>query len=427
VRASDHRITPWSAPIAPEWAVEVPNVVSMDFRQPHEVTLTKPLLRRLCGAVRVAAPHETQQDVARMLGVHPQTLYTARRAGRMTVEYYKGLMGRRGRPVPVLFTRDLLDPNHARHWRRPHALWGTHWQNLTDFVPDEFEQPVERVPFHVGTRAAVRAGAHDKELFRGWRWLCPGCRKPARTIYYPIAPVNFPELLAIDPAPAHRGDADARPDMPPCFACTRCHGVRHFSPVARGSWNYLICYLSAGLLYGREVPKPAWYVPERLRPYHPLPRRAASQRQQQVLDRLKQGWPMTRIALELRIGTSAVEAYARQVYRHHHVRTRRELMRVLNVSTPQPIRPRTRPRVLALLLKGLSIKQIARELGIKTTTVETHATRVYREQRVSGKTELVMRARHRARYSRLSRQDAETRGASTAAKWEQVNDAPLLT
>ena len=311
-------------------------------------------------------------------------------------------MGRPGRPVPVLFTWDLLDPCAANYWRRPHAVWGTHWQFLTHFVPRGFQQTIERVPFHVGTRSAVRAGSHEKELFRGWRWVCPGCRKPVRTIYYAIAPVNFPELLGIDPAPPRRADADAdaRPEMPACFACTHCHAVRHFSPVARGAWNYFVSYLSAGLLYGREVPKPAWFKPERRRAYHPLPGRRPSKRQQQVLRRLKWGWTLSRIALDLRIGTSTVEAYARQVYRHHHVRTRRELMRVLGVSTPQPIRPRTRPRVLALLLRGSSIKQIARMLGIKVTTVVTHATRIYREQRVCGKEELVMRAHHRARYAR---------------------------
>ena len=421
MRASDRRITPLTAPLEPERAMYLPNHDSTRFRQPHAVTITRRLLRELTAVVRLAPPHEDHRDVARYLGTTPAALYNARRAGVLRVEHYKGLFGRPGRPVPVLFTWDLLDPCAANYWRRPHAVWGTHWQFLIDFVPPGFEQTVERVPFHVGTRAAVRAGSQEKELFRGWRWICPGCRKPARTIYYAISPVNFPELLGIDPAPARENGADAHPAMPPCFACSRCHGVRHFSPVARGAWNYFVSYASAGLLYGREVPRPAWFKPERRRAYHPLPRRAPSRRQLQVLERLKQGWPMTRIALDLRIGTSTVEAYARQVYRHHHVRTRRALMRVLGVTTPQPIRPRTRPRVLALLLKGLSIKEIARALGIKTTTVVTHATRIYREQQVSGKEELVMRARHRERYARevqVSQLRPETRGASTAAKWE---------
>src|SRR5687767_2771239 len=58
VRASDHRITPWIEPMVTERAMYVPNHVSTRYRQPHTVTLTKPLLQKLGGAVRVDAPHE---------------------------------------------------------------------------------------------------------------------------------------------------------------------------------------------------------------------------------------------------------------------------------------------------------------------------------------------------------------------------------
>ncbi len=299
VRASDHRITPMHAAIAPEFAVDVPNPYSTCYRFDHTVRLDKRLLRRLCQPVRLTAPHEDVLDIARMLGVHRDALNLARQRGVLNVEHYKGLFGRHGKPVPMLFTRDLLDPNFSRFWRRPHPIWGTLWQYLSDFVPDDFEQTIHRVPFMVGTWQAVRAGAADKELFRGWRWVCPGCRKQVRTLFYPVTPLNFLELLGIDPASPKRGAANARPEMPPCFACRKCHRVVYFSPVQRGSWNQYVTYLSAGLLYGHEVEKPAWFRPERRQAYRPLPRAKPSLRQQQVLAGLKKGWTMKQIAQDL--------------------------------------------------------------------------------------------------------------------------------
>ena len=138
--------------------------------------------------------------------------------------------------------------------------------------------------------------------------------------------------------PAHRDAVDARPDMPPCFACQQCHRVVYFSPVKRGSWNQFVAYISAGLLYGREVPKPAWFKPERKQAYRPLPRARASLRQPQVLERLLKGWTMKRIAHDLGIGKDTVGKYAQIVYRQHHVRTRRELMGVLKGTNSSPSR-----------------------------------------------------------------------------------------
>jgi len=332
VRASDHRITPLSAPLEPERAMYLPNYDSTRFRQPHTVTLTRRLLRELTGGVRIDSPHEFEQDVARKLGVHVGAIYNARRRGALTTEHYKNLLGRHGKPVPVVYSRALLDPCAGRFWQRPHAVWGTHWEFLSDFVPRGFAQTIERIPFHVGTRRAVRAGSMEKELFRGWRWVCPSCRKPVRVLFYPIAPVNFPELLGIDPAPVRRGAVDARPEMPPCFACQQCHRVVYFSPAKRGSWNQFVAYISAGLLYGHEVPKPAWFEPQRKQDYRPRPGARASVRQPQVLERLLKGWTMKQIAHDLGIGKDTVGKYAQIVYRQHHVRTRRELMGVLKVT-----------------------------------------------------------------------------------------------
>jgi hypothetical protein len=256
VRACDHRINPGTAAIAPEWAVELPNPISTRYRQPHSVTLTKKLLQMLCAVVRITPPHEDWHRVAKNLGVAPATLRSARANGALRVEYYPGEFGRHCKPIPLLYTDQLLDPQAGWSYQRPDPVWGTLWQFLPNFLPDAFEQTLERVPRQGRGATAARAGSTDYEEFRGWRWVCPGCRKQVRTIFCPIPPVNFPEMLGHEPV-RDQTDADARPHMPPCFACMDCHNVLYLSRANPQYWNFFVGYISAGLLYGREVPRPA--------------------------------------------------------------------------------------------------------------------------------------------------------------------------
>ena len=395
VRACDQRINPGTAAITPEWAVELPNPISTRYRQPHTVTLTKPLLQRLCAVVRITPPHEDWRRVAESLGVRPGNLYHARRTGRLRVEHYPGEFGRFGRPVPMLFTWDLLDPT-APLYQRPDAVWGTLWQSLANFLPDDFEQTLERAPRQERSAAAARAGALDREEFRGWQWVCPGCRRHVRKVFHPISPVNFPEVLGIDPI-KDDASADARPQMPPCFACADCHGVGSFSRLNTNAWNELVGYLSAGLLYGREVAKPAWFTPQRKRAYAPMPGRAPSRRIEEVRERLLRGWDFARIALDLRVGVGTVSTYAVRIYKHHRVHSRAAFLRAAGVPLPEEL---TRnERLLELLCAGRSNGEIARELGITRRSVENRVTQMYRAHRVSGREELMMKHRHGSRYA----------------------------
>ena len=62
------------------------------------------------------------------------------------------------------------------------------------------------------------------------------------------------------------------------FAAAAGGGVRvremsrrlFFSSIANGAWNEVIGYLTAGMLYGCEVEKPASFVPQRKRKWIPL-------------------------------------------------------------------------------------------------------------------------------------------------------------
>src|SRR6185436_17872576 len=79
----------------------------------------------------------------------------------------------------------------ARHWRRPHPVWGADWEFLSHSFPHDFEQTILRKPFF----ARVSKHSHhpdDPPQFWGWRWICPTCNQPVKSIYYPIA---VPKML----------------------------------------------------------------------------------------------------------------------------------------------------------------------------------------------------------------------------------------
>src|SRR5207245_11739713 len=160
-----------------------------------------------------------------------------------TERFVKGLEARWGRhPVPLIHSWKTLDPS-GRMFARPDALWGSMWEWLADSVPDDFEQTVVRRPIfgtmqgmatrfvdsdpltteplagsalsarlseaerekdpHLNPLPAYRERGQDREQtqyrdemkFIGWRWVCPGCRKTVRKIYYRIAPLTVFDCL----------------------------------------------------------------------------------------------------------------------------------------------------------------------------------------------------------------------------------------
>lgn len=104
------------------------------------------------------------------------------------------------------------------------------------------------------------------------------------------------------------------------FACQRCHQIRRTTPLDVNHWNQVITYLSGGLLYGREVPKPAEFnaEPIRRRRYIPQLTRQAPRRKE-ILRKLLDGWSVPRIAQSMGITRTTVYVQLRSVYRQEGV------------------------------------------------------------------------------------------------------------
>jgi DNA-binding NarL/FixJ family response regulator len=175
------------------------------------------------------------------------------------------------------------------------------------------------------------------------------------------------------------------------FACKRCHNIRFTSSICKDYWNDLITYLTAGLLYGREVPRPAWAAAKRKNKYAPRPTREPSKRRPQIQELLLKGKSYAQISTELGLSERTVNDYACQIYRQHEVsghHARRALAKRLNRQAP-PNKPSKRqgirfPQVLELLLKGQTHKQIGAQLGLSHRTVNDYICLIYRHHGVSG-------------------------------------------
>lgn len=115
VRAADTRINPFTARVVPEDAAYPRSHVTGEARRthrysPHEVTLDTPLLKKLCAPVTIdplGLPHD---QVAQKVGVTSMGLHTARINGVLRARYVRNLGGRRGRPIPMLYSHQPLDP-----------------------------------------------------------------------------------------------------------------------------------------------------------------------------------------------------------------------------------------------------------------------------------------------------------------------------
>ena len=201
VRASDQRITPWNASCS-RMREEVAGCELMVARAPslalarrtgggdsgrwveHEVEVSKKLLVEICRAVSIEPPGELYDEVAKKLGVDKCSLAYLRKNGVLRERFLKGLDGRRGKPVPLVFTWKTLDPS-AWGKERPDPIWGCMWEYHAERLRDDFSQVLVRRP-----KYRVMRG---RENFLGWRWVCPGCKREVKTVYLPVRP---PDLAA---------------------------------------------------------------------------------------------------------------------------------------------------------------------------------------------------------------------------------------
>lgn len=321
VRASDTRIHPASACIVPEDAAYPGRP---DLYAEHEVVLDAALLRKLCRPVIFDGYGATRQIAAAALGISPSGVDALIRKGVIRAE--KVNCGIRGQPIMILHSDGVLDPSSCSSKQRPDAVWGANWGHLADRVPDDFEQPVVRVPHDHPTRGC----------FGGWRWRCPGCARRVSTVFYPLAPINLPTYFGIEPAPGMTDGTDAadmiEPPLP-TFACNDCHRVQRFTRLGTRAWNQMVAHVSGGLLYGAEVPRPAWVTQDRKKSFARRPRRQnLSPRFEEVRTRLLDRFTYKQIAADLGIALPTVCFHVKRIYRSVGVHSRAELI----ARTPQP-------------------------------------------------------------------------------------------
>lgn len=463
IRAADTRINPFTACIVPEDAAYPRSHVTGDALRTHryarhEVTLDTPLLKNLCEPVTIEPPGEPHDIVAQKLGVHPIGLHTARINGVLRTHYVRNLGGRRGRPIPILYTDQPLD-SCSRTFAPPDPLWGWTAHHLAYRLPSDFEQTLDRVPayrplvsdrayhdhpeaaeppdapkydrrlpppppdyvwykwkdgVYVGTEWDRKAEARREKYrekksrgdlkprvstakgsikFDGWHWICPSCKRESHTLYCPLPPIHLE--LANHRDVGLLSEVDQLQPANQCFACWRCHGVRFISFIERSGWNAFITYVSGGLLFGREVPKPAMLIDAqrdgtlRKRAYRPQSDRKAPRRQQ-VLNRLMNGWTIRRIAQDLSISIRAVLNHVRALCTQHEVADRHALTKKLGSKHAQPLTQDERAEaryaeVERRLLRGLTYKQIIKELQTDWSRVNHDACKIYKRHGVSGR------------------------------------------
>src|SRR5258706_2642784 len=251
LRASDRRITPMQWVMFPEHAMKVDHPEHPYEPIEHEETIQTRALRMFCRPVPTDSMGEAVEDVAKQLGVSSSLLSPARRNGIFTERRIKGLGGKRGKPIPLIHSWKALDPSGTGFFARPDVLWGSLWEWLADFVPDDFEQtlvrrPIFRTMWGRGEKRGPKAeqGLYgtmtgrsacptdhqykDEAQLIGWSWVCPGCKKEVRKVYYPVAPRTMFDYLGFDPA---KSEADKLVAPVGSFACWWCHGIRSFTRV----------------------------------------------------------------------------------------------------------------------------------------------------------------------------------------------------
>jgi hypothetical protein len=211
-----------------------------------------------------------------------------------------------------------------------------------------------------------------------------------RTIYYPL-PVRtlFDYGEFVDPV-IRKGLCDVNlVEAPPAtFACLRCHGIYYFSSIAADSWNRGITYLTGGMLYGREVEKPASFIRERKRARTRILNREAPVRRK-VLTRLRNGWSDFQVARDLGLTMAGVGMHVVRICREERVADRYALAKKLNfpVALPQNQFERARVRreaVKEMMLTDCTHQAIMERLGISRDNLIDDVRAIYKMHGVKG-------------------------------------------
>jgi DNA-binding NarL/FixJ family response regulator len=258
------------------------------------------------------------------------------------------------------------------------------------FMGYDWRSPAHRKLYRKRQRALAKRRIRDRERrrsnppdskasgslqFRGWRWLCPKCGRPCATLYLPIRRHN---LLADFGGKFALPAKHQPPSVAPRFACHRCHRVRFFSRLSTEFWNQIVSYLSDGLLYGHEVPRPPWLTKDRKNAFAPRPNAKPSKRRPQVTELLLKGLKIKQIAAELGIAYWTVIEHLKTIYAQHGVRGKLALAQKLGRPIPDDWIPK-QERVRRYLKAGWTYEDIAAELKITRHDV-AHIAAVLRHQ-----------------------------------------------
>lgn len=295
LRSSDTRLVEeWNVDIDPPGAV-----ANFDL---HRVTISGSEIRDLVKPVYI--PHREAMPASRachLFGRSKEHMARWVKRGVFGVAYVKAMsQGVRGRPVPMIWTKSPMDPN-ANEAEPPDGVWGTAWQWLWKYVPEDIEQTLYRQPRFNRWRG--------QRVFRGWDWICPGrmversevrdardavpfvrvyempsmevlsgvhdvdtgrgvmryagCGQRVRRMYSPVRAMTLADYLyGMDD-----GDTDSESraaiDLPAfdrahrSFACRDCWQPVFTDGVnPNETWNLFVTHMSGGLMTGSDVPRP---------------------------------------------------------------------------------------------------------------------------------------------------------------------------
>jgi hypothetical protein len=366
LRANDTRLTPYKTIITPGHATA--------HLLPHEITITRKDLQRLCRPVMTDFPGTELVEFAQRLGHKPHTVRRAIGRNQLRVNKKPRWQAREGagrcyRKYPDLYADQHFHPGAGWRLQPPDPVWGDFWTHFPDNLPKDFEQTLQRIPLWLAggnhrtgrwrTRDSSPIGnpqsaignspltmdngpltpdsglsTHDSALerFWGWQWLCPACQNTCRLIFLPI-PFPLPRIFRdyLKPHLKRRHECDPA-DAHSSFACARCHKLTGAISWRRHAWNDVVTRISGGLLFGHEVeippflnraPKLPAAAGKRITRNRPAPRR------NEVEHLLAQGLSYSEIARELGLSDQAVAWHAGASKKAHNAPTHHELRKIL--------------------------------------------------------------------------------------------------
>ena len=323
LRSSDTRL--WTAPDVEPFDAE-------KYKLPHELYLNGETIRFLTAPVRLPPEGLRARDAARLLGMDVGQLANWIRRGAIKTQYDSPSdYSYRGKRAPRVFSALPLDPS-SRFGHPPDPLWKNLWMSLASKIPDHFAQWLTRIPrwrtwrgrdafrgwlFQCPGRwrplpshkrippaelqrlldrqAALDQLARDRTadpsgltvvphpvldhdhtpgdslatqyaLLDGRPFIRTPCGRTATRLYGPVSLLTLGDYLGQKPPI----DFPSITQQQRSFACKKCWNpvyVKHTDPA--DLWNLFVTHITAGVLTGRDVPRPkkATTRKRRHRPY----------------------------------------------------------------------------------------------------------------------------------------------------------------